>query len=192
MRGLQRGGQYALQVALGAGKRDFVRQAIAESAVISVSASVLGLALGAAGLFALNNYLGSLTPYWRAVPCAWWFPLLASLVYLAVLSVITYKMSTVPMSVVGRRLFQEGDVRVTGSRAMRLLQEVCVSGQVALSVMLLLLSGILAKSLYNLRNADIGVATDHLYTATATLPLESYNSATKIREFYASALEGIS
>ncbi|MBB5062254.1 ABC transporter permease [Granulicella mallensis] len=190
VRGLQQNKQYAIQVALGAGKRDFLHQAIAESSVISVTASVLGLVIGVVGLYSLNNYLSNLTPYWRVVPCAWWFVPLMFLVYMAVLSTTIYKISTVSMTVLGRRLFQEADMRVTGSKMVRLIQQICVSGQVALSVMLLLLSSILTKSLYNLRNADIGVAADHLYTATATLPRESYKSATAIREFYSSVLDG--
>ena len=181
--------QMAVAAALGASRAELVRMAIRETAVLAVLGGGLGVLLAAGIVPGMQRYLppaldfrGPLHLDWAGVGCA---------LLLAVL--VTLAAGATPAFMVSRTAPQEvlhSDSRLTSeSSGSRRARRILVAIEAAVSVALVLMTGLLTASLVKLMAVDRGFTTERTITATVDLPSESYHDDQKRAAFYREVLE---
>jgi putative ABC transport system permease protein len=173
-RSLSRRKEFAVRVALGAGRRRLVRQLLTES-------MVLALAGGAAGLLLANLMLSLLRGL--ALPV---LPAYAELsldpgavLVTAFIAVCTGLGFGVAPALSVDRLDPQGTLRhetrgASETRRSRRLRGALVAGQIALCASLLAGAGLLARSLWEMTTAPLGFDPAGVVTAAARLPPRDY------------------
>ena len=181
--------QMAVAAALGANRAELVRMAVRETAVLAVLGGGLGVLLAAGIVPSMQRYLppaldfhGPLHLDWPGVGCA---PLLAVLATLAAGAAPAFMVSrTAPQEVL------HGDSRLTSeSLRSRRARRVLVAIEAAVSVALVLMTGLLTASLVKLMAVDRGFTTERTMTAIVDLPTESYHDDQHRVAFYREVLE---
>jgi putative ABC transport system permease protein len=79
---------------------------------------------------------------------------------------------------------REGGRGPTASASRQRGQRLLVVAETALTLMLLIGAGLLARSFVNLRNVDPGFRSEHVLTARVTLPDADYPAPTDVTRFY--------
>ncbi|MFI5230614.1 MAG: ABC transporter permease, partial [Gemmatimonadales bacterium] len=173
-RAIAREREFALRAVLGASRTRLVRQALAETLLLAAAGAVLALALADTGLRAiLTASAGSLprleAPRVTGVTVAF-TGALALLIMLLV--------GIVPGLHAGRvalgAALREGQRGSHGSRRMTTFRNALVVGEVALTMMLVVGSGLLARSFARLSTVSPGFSTSHVTTVRVALPDAAY------------------
>lgn len=192
-RGIVRSRELALRVAIGAHWQDLARNSVLEVAILSIAGSAFGWILARTSLASLS----------RLVPLelsGWVQPGLD--LHVATFSalagiVVTLVAAILPVVAMSRidpaDLLQQGGRSNIGGRsgARRLL----VIGQLAISVVLLIGTGLLLQTLRNLSRVELGFNPDHVLTARTSLPRSSespYRDFARREAFYRQVLERVS
>ncbi|ADV84648.1 ABC transporter permease [Terriglobus saanensis] len=180
--------QIAIAAALGAGRAEMMRMAIREITLLAVLGGGLGVLLAAAIIPVMQRYLpaaldfrGPLHLDWTGAGCA---------LFLAMLS--TLAAGAAPAFMVSRTSPQEAlqsDSRLSSeSPRSRRARLVLVGVEAAVSVALVLMTGLLTASLVKLMKVDRGFTTERTITATVDLPTESYRDSSHRAAFYREVL----
>ena len=181
--------QMAVAAALGAGRSEMVRMALRETAVLAVAGGGLGVLLAASIVPLMQQYLppaldfrGTLHLDWTSVGCA---------MLLAVLA--TMLAGAAPAFMVSRTAPQEvlhSESRLASeSRGSRSVRRVLVGIEVAVSVALLLMTGLLTTSMMKLMAVDRGFSAERTMTAILELPQQSYSDTQHRAAFYREVLQ---
>jgi putative ABC transport system permease protein len=162
--------EFAVRTALGADRWRLVRQLLVEGALLSFLGSAVGLGLAAIILWSLHNLPGGILP--RASEIHLRFSVLAVLIAIALL--VTLLSSLLPV-LLAWRTQPETALRAqsrasTPNAARSRLAGWLVSGEVAIAAILLVATGLLFHTLYNLEHQRFGFETRHVITFTATPP----------------------
>ena len=175
-RTISRRKEFAVRVALGAGRSRLIRQLLTESMVLSLAGAAVGLALAIGGLAALRTLaLPDLPPYADLS-----LDTGAVLVTLVAALVTGCAFGLVPALAAGRWQPQ-GTLReeTRGSsegRRSRQLRGALVAAQIALSLSLLVGAGLLARSLWAMMTAPLGFEPSGVMTARVQLPSSTYTT----------------
>jgi predicted permease len=181
--------QMAVAAALGANRAELVRMALRETALLAAAGGGLGILLASAIVPAMQRYLplaldfrGPLHLDWVGAACALVLAIIASL--LAGAAPAFMVSGTAPNEVLHTesRLASE-------SRGSRSARRVLVGIEVAVSVALVLNTGLLVTSLVKLMSVDRGFTIERTMTATVDLPMESYRDDQHRAAFYREVLE---
>jgi predicted permease len=181
--------QMAVAAALGARRAELVRMALRETAVLAVAGGGLGVLLAAGIVPAMQRYLpasldfrGALHLDWAGAGCALVLAVVATL--LAGAAPAFMVSSTAPNEVLHTesRLASE-------SRGSLRARRVLVGIEVAISVALVLLTGLLTSSLMKLMAVDRGFTAERTMTAMVDLPMESYPDVQHRSVFYREVLQ---
>ncbi|HEY1578686.1 MAG TPA: ABC transporter permease [Terracidiphilus sp.] len=183
--------QMAVAAALGATRAELVRMALRETAVLAGAGGGLGILLASAIVPAMQRYLppaldfrGPLHLDWVGAGCAL---LLAALATLLAGTAPAFMVSgTAPSEV----LHTESRV-ASESRGSRRARRALVGIEVAVSVALVLTTGLLVTSLIKLMSVDRGFTIERTMTATVDLPAESYQDDAHRAAFYREVLQRI-
>jgi predicted permease len=176
--------EFAIRVALGAQKRDLLRQALTESFLLTAGGALLGIAGAYQGL----GILLKLAPGRLPPP-----PFIGIdghvLLFAVALSLLTaIFLGIVPIGHVFHQeqsaVLKEEGRTVTASHARHRLRELLVVGQVALALVLLVGAGLLLKSLTRMAQVDPGFDSTGVMTASVQLPERQYDSDEKQAAFY--------
>ncbi len=183
--------QMAVAAALGAGRGDLMRMAIRETAVLAIAGGGLGLLLAAALVPAMGrylpaalNYLGTPHVDWIGAGCALLLVLGATLVAGAAPGWMARRMN--PVEAI------RGEARMSGEgRSSKKLRRGLVGVEVAVSVTLVLMTGLLTASLMRLMRVDRGFDAERVVTAQIDLPVKSYDKDSAREAFYQRTLDAV-
>jgi predicted permease len=182
--------ELAIRASLGAGRFELVKQFLTESLLLSTAGAALGLVLASWGTEALIKMAGAIPriEMVRVNGSVLWFTaavaLLTGIVVGLVPAFSSARAALTPA-------MQESSRSSTAGRSRRVFRNVLVAVEVALSVMLLLGSGLMLKSFLRLNAVDPGFVPDHLLTIRFSLPQVRYKDAAKRTEFYESVLSRV-
>jgi predicted permease len=180
--------QMAVAAALGASRAEMLRMAMRETVVVAAMGCALGILLAMAIVPAMQRHLpaaldfrGELHLDWAGMGCA-----------LALAAIATMLAGAAPAWMVSRTAPQEvlhSESRLaTESRGSKRMRGALVGVEVAVSVALVLMTGLVTASMVKLLRQDRGFDTGRTMTATVELPRESYPNEQKRAEFYREAL----
>lgn len=181
--------EMAVRLALGAGRERLVRQLITESLVLALLGGAAGIAVAAATV----PLLASLVP--ATLPIAGEPGL--DLRVLALASVFTaltaLGFGLFPALRAGRatgvNALREGG-RAGGGRKQR-VRAVLVTVEVAMSVILLITSGLLIRAVWRVQAVDPGFEPRNVLTLRTALPRPKYDSPVRRHDFYERVLSGV-
>jgi predicted permease len=166
-RHLARRQELAVRAALGAGRGRLLRQLTAEGALLATAGALAGLAIAAALLVAVNR----LPP--NFVPRADEIKLRASVfAMLALFAAVTTMLSSFIPALLATRTppeeaLRESSAGSTPGRKRSRLSEWMVAGEVAISAILLVSTGLMFHTLYNLEHIHFGFDLDRVTTFIA-------------------------
>jgi putative ABC transport system permease protein len=167
---LARQQEFAVRTALGADRWRLIRQLLVEGGLLSVLGSAVGLGLSTAILWSLHKLPDDVMP--RASEIHLRFSVLAMLAVIAI--AVTLLSSLLPVLLAWRvqpETALRGQSRASTAHAARSrMAGWLVSGEVALAAILLVATGLLFHTLYNLEHQRLGFETRHVITFTATPP----------------------
>ena len=179
---LSRRREFAVRLALGAGRTRLIRQLVTESTMLALAGGALGVLLAVAALGALRGLAIRALPSYADLTLD---P--GTVAAAAVLALVTgIVLGLAPALSVGRGSTQ-ATLREEGrgsseSRRSRHLRGALVAGQIALSVSMLAGAGLLVRSLVAMTGASLGFDPASVLTATIQLPDGRYGStAARIR-----------
>lgn len=187
-RAVGRGRELAVRAALGASRTRLVRQLLVETTVLGVCGGALGVLLARLGL----ELLAALAPV--SLPRANEIGLDGRvLVFAGLLSLVTGLLSgALPAWEAGRRdpvgTLKETGRGTTSARQRRTIA-VLVSAQFALATVLLVVGGLVGRSLQHLLATEPGFRPERVLTVRASLPGNGYPEAPQVRTFYERLLE---
>ncbi len=183
-RGMSRGGELAVRVAIGAGRRRILSQLMTESLLLAALGGLLGIALAFLGTGALVRLAPAGTPLLDQVAVDG-----RILVFAALVSMITGAFFGVLPALRASRTDPAGVLREGGrsgaTQGTARLRNALVMGQIALALMLLVGAGLLVRSFQNLRTVDLGFEPENVVSMRIQLPPARYPDATARRAFFA-------
>ncbi|HKH91306.1 MAG TPA: ABC transporter permease [Gemmatimonadaceae bacterium] len=183
-RAISRRREFAVRVAIGAGQGRLVRQLLTESMVLAIAGGAAGVLLALGGLAVLRRLALRALPAYADLSLD-----LGALLVTAVLALATgLVFGIAPALSVSRASVEGGTLRdesrgSSESRRSRQLRGVLVAGQIALCVSLLAGAGLLARSLWAMTTAPLGLTPGGVLTVAVELPSGSYKGAQARRRF---------
>jgi putative ABC transport system permease protein len=176
--------EFAVRVALGAQKRDLLRQSLTESLLLTACGAIAGVAgaYGGIGLL-IRRAPGNLSS--RLVIHVDGHVLLFAVLLMILTGVF---LGLVPITEVFSHrqygMLREEARTVASSRGRLHLREFLVVGQVAMALVLLVGAGLLLKSLTRMGRVDTGFDPTGVMTASVQLPENQYSNQEKQAAFY--------
>lgn len=190
VRAEERQRELAVRSALGAGRGEPVRRFMAEGVVLAVAGGTLGILLTYAGLGGLVRLGGQNVPRIGEVSVDAATLGVTAFVTLAVAVLC----SALPVLRFARRdlspLLREGGRGQTGGRNRQRLRSTLVASQVALALVLLTSSGLMARSFQALRAVQPGFDPVHALSFRLSLTGDAYRGG-RVAQFWESAVERI-
>ena len=187
-RGLERGPEASIRLALGATRGRLVRQFLVESVLLAGLGGALG-ALGAALVVVGLRRAEADLPRLHEIsldPLALLFAVAATTVC-ALVAGLPYA-SRRARGGTGSGLL-EGASRATSAPARQRLRDALVVAEIALAVVLLAGAGLLVRSYERLRGLDPGFDAKGVLVAPIFLDMQTYGSGDKTRAYYARLFE---
>jgi putative ABC transport system permease protein len=183
VRAIGRQREIAVRAALGAGRWRLTRQLLTETLLLSLVGASLGI-LGA--WWAVEELVGKTLPIPRANPIHLNLTVLLFAIGVSVLVGILFGLA--PAVQAGRLNLSEdlkssANAVVSPSARRKLLRDVLVVGEIAISLALLVGAGLLLRSFARLRNENIGVQPKNVLTMSIDLPLAKYKTPAAQRQF---------
>jgi len=176
--------EIAVRTALGASRRRVVGQLLAESFLLALVGTALGLAFAYAGIDLFNrSIVNTDPPFWidiRLDPTVLLFT--AGLTLVATVAAGLFPALQASRADVNEILKDES----RGSSGLRIgrLSRILVVAEIAVSCGLLVASGLAIKSIVNLKTTDYGFATDTVFTARLGLFEADYPDAAARARFF--------
>ncbi|HXM34337.1 MAG TPA: ABC transporter permease [Pyrinomonadaceae bacterium] len=183
--------EIAIRTALGAGRFRIVRQLLTESILLSLVGGTLGVLLASWSV----KLLVTLSPGR--------LPRLAEIRIDARVLLFTVGVSLVTGVLFGlvpalqasktdlNESLRESGRGAMGGRRRQRARSILVIVEVALSLVLLVGAGLLAKSFVRLQNVSPGFAPDHLLTVNLALPRTKYKDDAQIAQFFKQVVERV-
>ena len=184
-RAAARAGEFAVRVALGAGRRQIVRQLLVESLVLAASGGLVGLVLGAAVLELLVHFSPSNLPrLWEGI--SFDGSALAFAVGMTLVTGLVFGLA--PALQTARSTLQadlnDGSRGSSAGHRRRWFRAALVVSEVALSIILLIGAGLLIRSFDRLLSRPLGFVPEHVMTLSFALPGRSYPGRAEKARFF--------
>jgi predicted permease len=187
-RGLFRRKELAVRTALGAGRERLLRQLLTESLALAVGGGLLGVALAVVAMPLITRLVPNTLPI-AARPEAD----LRVLAFAALATIVTGVGFGVAPALRARADAASSGMRETrpvGSGRER-LRSALVSVEVAVTVVLLVSTGLLLRALARVKATDPGFRTEGVLTLRTALPWPRYEKTAARQQFYARVLEEV-
>ncbi|MFM8741937.1 MAG: ADOP family duplicated permease, partial [Cytophagales bacterium] len=185
--GAERDKEVAIRTVMGAPRASVVQQFLTESLLLAGCGGLLGLALTWGFIAAFKDSLQADLPHWLVIRVDTSVILFTFVVALVtgVLSGImpSLKLSTQNIS----RLIKESKGSSGGQHRHR-VRKALVIAELSLSIVLLVGTGLLLKSLHQLQRQELGFHADNTLTYRIALPWRKYGDMQQIHPFYKNLL----
>ena len=184
-RATSRSREFAVRVALGAGRFRMIRQLLAECLVLATAGGALGMLLAKWSLSAAPRLVAISLP--RAAEIHLDSTVLVFGVGLSILTAVLFGLFP---SMQASRPDLAQELRVSGAAAEQgrsarfTARSLLVIGQIAFSIVLLIGAGLLMRSFVALHDVDPGFQPANLLTAKIALPLARYDTDPKRAAFF--------
>ncbi len=183
-RATARNREIALRTALGAGRTRIFRQLLTESVLLALFGAALGLLLALWGLHSLLTLAPNALPRAQHVTLNGW-----ALIFTAGVAAFTGILFGLAPALQASRAnlnesLKEGEARASFSLRRRRLSAGMVSAEVALSLILLIGSGLLIRTFVNLLRINPGFDPHHVLSLEIWTTGSKYNSMPKLAQFY--------
>jgi predicted permease len=190
-RGVKREREMALRAAVGAGRKRLIRQMVNESLVLAAAGLAGGLALSWGLLKAMNVFLVAAVARGADVHLNWKVVALA-----AGASVLTTVGAALAPALRLSGADPNGALRAGASgagtgRAQHRLRSGFVITQVALSLVLLMVAGLLLRNLQSMLKTDVGFDAKRTLSVAISLSRGRYEKRDPLAEFYQPLLERV-
>lgn len=166
-RALGRQQEFAVRAALGAKRSRLIAQMLSEGLLLSLLGCVVGMALAELAMLAIRKLPDGTVPRADAIEIHW----TVFLVLGGIAALTTVLSSLLPALLVARanpQVALQAASRGVGSKSTGgKVSGWLVAGEVALSTLLLVGTGLLFRTLWNLEQTRLGFETEHLTTFTA-------------------------
>jgi putative ABC transport system permease protein len=169
-RGATRAKEIGIRLALGASRRQIVRQLLAESLVLGMMGSALGLLLAVWGVDLMLTALPNEVPYWIHFDFDWRvfsFALGIGAASSVLFGLMPALQASHPHLV--DALKEGGRTGAGGAKGQRMRNSLVVA-EVALALVLLIGAGLMMRSFMKLQKADIGIDPSSTLTFRVGLP----------------------
>jgi putative ABC transport system permease protein len=188
-RTISRRKEFAVRVALGAGRGRIVRQLLTESVLLAIAGGIAGVLIAIALLAVLRGL--SLEAIPRYADLSLDSGALIATFMVALLTGLAFGLG--PALSVGRS-DPQGTLRdetrgSTESVRTRQMRGALVAGQIALCLSLLAAAGLLARSLWEMTHAPLGFNGDRMFTFTVPLPGARYGTPEARSNFHLQFVE---
>ncbi len=187
-RAVRRRQEMAVASALGASRADLLRASMREAAVLAAIGGALGILFATVTVPILQHYLpatlnfrGNLHIDWAGAGFAVLLAVMATLLAGAAPAWMSWR--TQPQEAL------RGESRsASESRGGKRLRKTLVAAEVAVSVTLVLMTGLLTASVYRLMHIDRGFQVSRVLAAKINLPNKEYSNKKASAEFYTKLL----
>jgi predicted permease len=176
--------EFAVRSALGASRWDLIRQYLSESAILAATGGGIALFLTWVGIPLLLRAAppqipraDEITVDWRVVAFTGAATLLA-----AVLFTLAPVLRYTGASILGA--LRQGGRGGTAGKDRHRLRSLLVVGQTGMALILLVGSGLLVRSFWELRNTDPGFVAEDVLTFRLSLPESTYDSPESVLLFH--------
>jgi len=188
VRATGRAKEIAVRVALGAGRIRIFRQLLTESVMLGVCAGAAGLLLAYWGVAAIKSLAADQLPHVNSIHVDGW--VLAFTFALSVFVGVLFGLAPAWQSseIDLNEALREGGGSI-GTAKRSWARNTFVAVEVALSVMLLIGSGLLLKSFYLLTRTNPGFDPQHALTGDVTLPQSQYVKPEQWSAFFRQATQ---
>src|SRR5580658_2273578 len=184
--------EIAIRLAIGASRARLVRQLLTESLLLALAGGAAGLGLALLGIqFFSTIRLPTALPLWLVAHLD--MRVLASCAIASILSGVVFGIAPA-LHMLRTDLsgtLKSGDAALSGKTRRFQVRNILVVGQVAVSMLLLLIAGLLVKDFANATAFTAGFRTDHVLLLTLDPSLMGYKES-QGREFYRQLEERVS
>ncbi len=183
-RGVKREREMAMRTAVGAGRMRLVRQALTEGLLLAAMGAAAGVLFAWALLNLMRTFLIHALARGAEIHLNW-VVLFAALAAAALVSLVAALYPALRMaSVDPNRALKAGGGAAGTERGQHRLRAVFVISQVALTLVLLAVSGMLIRMVTRYRHADVGFDPAHILTTQLNLSPGRYQDRDAIADFY--------
>ena len=181
--------EFAVRAALGARRRDLMRQLLAESFVLALAGGALGILIAFAGirLVATSRFLD--VPRVQEIQLDWQtlaFTLVASILTGVVFGLIpAFQVSKPDLN----SILRESGRGAAGSVNRQRVRTLLVIGQVGVSMLLLIAASLLIRSFIELQRVEPGFDPRNVLTMRVSLPAAKYGTNSQKTIFFRQAAE---
>ena len=190
VRAQERAREMSVRAALGANRRRLIAQLLIENSVLAVAGGLIGVAAAAWSLHAIGTLAPDEFARFQEVHLD-----AGALIFVLLITLVTAVLSGLFPALINSRtnlasaLKQGGERGGTAGRARNRGQAVLVAGQVALTAILLVGAGLMARSFQALQRTPLGFEADNRLTADLYLTNANYSNQSDYRQFFDNLLE---
>jgi putative ABC transport system permease protein len=182
--------EFAIRMAMGAGRLRIIRQLLVESLMLAGLGAALGLVLAMWGLDILKLIIPSDMPHLDQINVdarVFGFTLGVSVLTAIIFGLVPALQASQPD--LNETLKEGGSKGATRGVRARRIRRLLVVSEVALALVLLVGAGLLLKSFSRLQKFNLGFRPEGLLTAKLQLPGSKYGEDDQVRAFYRQLFE---
>src|SRR3984957_10206042 len=181
--------EIAMRGALGASRSRVMQQMMVEGITLSCAAGALGIALALGSVRVLAHELGQTLPVpVPATPDGW------MLLTLLAMTIVSALLATAWPAVLALRVPIEPALKLGGMQTgagyrQQRMRGLLVAVEIAMSLTLVAVCGLLLRSVYALRQVPLGFRTDHILVANLNIPSYRFSGQNMTDRLYQPLLE---
>jgi predicted permease len=183
-RGGSRAQEIATRMALGSGRGAVLRQLMIENVVLAIAGGLLGLFVASLGLEGLKALGGDTFEQWTRVTMN--HRVLGVTMGLSVVTCLLFglvpALQATRLDV--RAALTEGGSRAVAGGSRQWTRRILVGAEVALGVVLLVVTGLLIRAFVNLQQIDPGFDPSQVVTASVSLQDARYKTSAKMNQLF--------